>query len=70
MSVMTKGSKREDRHTAQDRIMNAISNAALRADEGEEPEIAEAIRQQGAVIAKRFGLHDVPGFPLTYASRG
>jgi hypothetical protein len=58
---------RMDRRVAQDRILAAIVTAALAASEAHQNRIADAIKELGASIARRYGVTNVSGLPGTFA---
>lgn len=57
---------KETKEAAQDRIIAHIVNAALAEAEQGSADIAREIRRQGAMIAKRWGIKNVPGLPDMY----
>lgn len=57
---------RKDKHKAQDKIVLAAVNEALRASEDGDENLAEAIRQEATRLAKRYGLTRVYGLPGTF----
>jgi hypothetical protein len=51
---------------AQDAIIAALVNAAFNKDEAGEPEVAHCIRLEATKMARRWGLSEVSGLPLTW----
>lgn len=62
---MAKLTETEIKYAAQDSIIAAIIATALAADEAGNQPLAAAIRREGAKIAHRYGITDIPGLPAT-----
>lgn len=58
------------KHVAQDKIIAAICNEALKADEDDNAELAEAIRKEGCRIARKWDIREVHGLPGTFKCAG
>ncbi len=61
--------KRDIKIEAQNKVLCAVVAAALSAEESGDSLGAEAIRDLGSSMARRWGVEDVPGLPATYRSR-
>lgn len=61
--------RREMKHAAQDKIVAAICNAAFMAEDDGNADLAEAIRKEGCLIAKRWNITNVHGLPETWPAR-
>lgn len=53
----------------QDALLLAIVGAAYKHRERGETDVAVALETEGARIAKRWGISEVPGLPGTYRER-
>lgn len=54
------------RWEAQDQIIEGAINAALAAEERDDEDLANAIREEAAKLARRWKLFNVAGLPSTF----